>query len=282
MGVIVNFPIQQDEHVKAYQKILNENSRSDPNIDALLDYVARMEKILAQSNKNISEMQNQLSELKEIQKHPIKAELNNIVCSIQQNADAAKSWLEKLKESIIQWCKSMVEKVKDMGVSALDKAASTLKIQNCLEGIAKCAAKENDLSGKAIKDMENFATEYHKAGRAISNMGRALIGKEPIDGAKQNGKLLKIMSAPHRANKSLAAKIERTTYRMAKSLDDFHTQEQIKRLDRQETKTAKLPNQAGKRTPDADFARMKAKQGEMAASKPKMPQRRLAAAGIEG
>ena len=241
-----------------------------------------MEEMLAQSNKNIAEMQCQLSELKEIQKHPIKAELNNIACSIRQNADAAKSWLEKLKESIIQWCRSMGEKVKDMGASALDKAASTLKIQNCLEGIAKCAAKENGLSGKAIRDMENFAAEYHKAGRAISNMGRALIGKEPIDGAKQNGKLLKIMTAPHRANKSLAATIERTTYRLAKSLEDFHTREQLKRLDGQEAKEDKLPNQAERRTPFGDFARMRTKQDAMAANRPKMPPRRLAAVGIEG
>ena len=280
MGAVINFPIRQNEHVKAYQKILNENRRSDPNMKALLDYVARLEATMEQSNKNIAEMQIQLSELKEIQKHPIKAELNSIACSILQNADAAKSWLEKLKESIIQWCKSMVEKVKDKGTSALDRAASTLKIQNCLEGIAKCAAKENDLSGKAIKDMENFAAEYHKAGRAISNMGRALIGKEPIEGVKENGKLLKFMTAPYRANKSLAAKTERITYCMAKSLEDFHTREQLKRLDRQDA--AKLFSQAEKRTPDGDFTRMKAKQSEVAANKPKIPRKRLAAAGIEG
>ena len=282
MGVIVDFPIQQNEYVKAYQKAMSENRRSDPIFDSLMDYVARMESMLAQSNKNIAEMQCQLSELKEIQKHPIKTELNNIACTIQQNAEAAKSWLDKLKERIAEWCKNIVAKVKDMGASALDKTVSALKIKDCLDGIGKCAAKENALSGKVIKDMENFATEHHKAGRAISNMGRAMLGKEPIDGAKQNGKLLKVMTAPYRAHKSLAAKVERTTYRLSNSLGNFHTQQQTKRLDRQD---AKLVKQAAKRTPESDFARMKEKQAAAEASKSQTFQRkptRYAAAGIDG
>jgi len=141
--------------------------------------------------------------------------------------------------------------------------------------------------------MENFATSYHKAGRAISNMGRALIGKEPIDGEKQKGKLLQAMTAPHRANKSLAAKIERTTYRMSKTLDNFHTREQIKRLGRQDadksTQKAKpvtqVREQAAKRTPESDFARMKAKQSKANANKPQVNRKRTAqhaAAGIDG
>jgi hypothetical protein len=282
MGVIIDFPLRQDDYVKAYLKAMRESGRSDPVFNSLMDYVARVENALVQSNKNIADMQGQLSELKEIQKHPIKAELNNIVCAIQENAEAAKSWLEELKKRIAEWCKNLMAKVKEMGASALDTTVSALKIKDCLDGIAKCAAKENAMCGKAIKDMENFAGEYHKAGRAVKNMGRALIGKEPIDGVKENGKMLKIMTAPYRAHKSLAAKVERTAHRCATSLGDFHTQQQIKRLDRQDAKQA---NQAARRTPEGDFARMRAKQAAAEASRPQNSQKkplRYATAGIEG
>ncbi len=238
MGAIIAFPIRENEQVQDYIKTLNVNNRNKGDFMALLDAVEYLESMLMQSDKNMDEMIKQLSELKEIHKHPIKTELRNISNAIQENTGAAKSWLIDLKEKIVNFCKKTLENFKDAGVSALDKTASFLKLKDGLEAIGNHAAKNNELCGKAINKIETFSSEYHKAGNALKNMGRIISGKEPTAAVKEKGNLSKVLIAPYGAEKSLWAKIERKAYVTAKDLSDFHTKAQIKRLDKQDAKEA--------------------------------------------
>ena len=239
MGAAIDFPIMGNRYVQGYLKALNENNRSGNDFIALLNVVEELEKLLAQSNRNMADMQRQLSELKEIQKHPIKTELNNISDAMQESAGAAKSWLGDIKESIANFCKKTMENFKDAGASALDKTASFLKLNDGLEAISRYAAHNNALCGTAINKIERFSEEYHKSGRALKNMGRMILGKEPIDDVKENGRLSKALTAPYRREKAVWAKIEQKAFVAARGLGDFHTQTQVKRIDRQDAKEVK-------------------------------------------
>jgi hypothetical protein len=111
-----------------------------------------------------------------------------------------------------------------------------LQLKNGLESISRHAAKNNGLCEKAINNIEAFSAEYHKSGNAIKNMGRIAFGKEPVDTAKENGKLAAAVSAPYRTAKSVWAKIERVAFVLARDLSDFHTRTQIARDNRHEAK----------------------------------------------
>ena len=239
MELTVGFPTRENKYVQNYLKILNENNRSQKDFMALLYAVEELERMLTQSNKNVADMHKQLSELKEIQKHPIKTELYNISQAIKENADAAKSQLDELKESIVNACKKAVENFKDVGASALDKTVSFLRLKGSLEAVSGFAAKNNGLCDKAIGKIETFFKEFHKSGRALKNMWRIMLGKEPVDTAAENGKLAQALIEPYRKGKAVWTIIEQKSYVTARELSDFQTRTLVKRIDKQDTKESK-------------------------------------------
>jgi len=250
MGNIVDFPIRREENVKIFLKTASENQINTKDFQNLLDYAGKLENLLVQYEENIKLIEGQLDEIKEIQNHPIKNVLHNTQKDIKENYKKTKSGLAKLKDNIVNFCKKMVEKIKHAALSAVSKVASVMKIQESLEYISKCAAKNNDICGKAIKDIEDIGKEYHAVGRALKNIGRIVTGKEPINEPKENGKLVKALCKPYRLCKSISAKIEQQTYAAAKNLSDFHV-------------TIQLKSKPQKESPIQQFARMEAKQNEL-------------------
>ena len=82
---------------------------------------------------------------------------------------------------------------------------------------------------RQIAKIDKAAEQYHAAGRAVRNVGRALRGKRPVPGIKPNGTFARIAEAPFRSelrrlnrslgrvNKALAAvdKLEKAAERRA-------------------------------------------------------------------
>jgi chaperonin cofactor prefoldin len=101
------------------------------------DYVQELFAIL-ESNGKEQEMQNtltalvswkkqagkQLDAISEIQNHPMKFALKNVIKTLEVKIEKIKEQLAELRSSIIAVCKNAVAAFKEKGVAALDKLAS--------------------------------------------------------------------------------------------------------------------------------------------------------------
>src|SRR5215469_7585049 len=70
-------------HVQELFGILKENDKDTAGLNALLAYVSQMEGFVKSATEQISGMKNQIEDMKEIQKHPIKTALQNTCNSLE-------------------------------------------------------------------------------------------------------------------------------------------------------------------------------------------------------
>jgi thymidylate synthase len=188
-----------------------------------------MENFVKQAENKISDMKSQLEEMKEIQNHPIKTALKNTIKALETKVAAIKEQIGELKANIIEGCKNAVAAFKEKGISALDKLASFFRVKTCLEKMKTstvAAVKECD---KSVAKIETFSKQYHTAGRAVKNMLRMVVGKEPIDAVKESGKLAKVMCAPARAEKACMLGIHKSCNSMLEKLEQLNQRADAKR-----------------------------------------------------
>ena len=201
--------------VKELLEVLKENGKDTAGLHALLSYVKDMENYVKSAEDQISDMKSQIGEIKEIQKHlgripeqatqsptrAVKTALNNAAESLEAKVTGIKTQLSKICNGIIEGCKNALTAVKETGVTALDKLANFFHIKQGFEAIQKDTTTGMNRCDKSIANIENFAKEYHQAGRSILNMARMLIGKDPIATPKEMGVLAKAMCVPYKAEK---------------------------------------------------------------------------------
>jgi Mg2+ and Co2+ transporter CorA len=168
-------------------------------------------------------MKSQLAEMKEIQSHPVKTALQSAIKNLELKVAEIKVQLTELKNNIIEGCKNAVNAFKEKGISALDKLASFFKIKTGLTALDRSATENAQSCDKSVARINEFSKQYHEAGRAIKNMARMIIGKEPIDAKKEAGVLAKIISAPYRAVKALMLQISKSANAMTERLETLET-----------------------------------------------------------
>jgi hypothetical protein len=237
--VAVSIPLNENIHVQQLYAILNENKRDTALIDALIDCVVNLEKILDASETQIANMRSQISDMKEIQDHPIQHALQNTVKGIEQDVKEAKGLLESIKDGIIQGCKNAVQAVKDTGIKALDSLVSFFKIKAPFQAIEKSANKSIDRCDKAINKIESFAQEYHKVGMGLKNMARILVGKEKIDTPKEAGKLAAVIASPYKLAKEIATENRDTAREAISAIEEIEERSDNIRVDSAQQKSDK-------------------------------------------
>ena len=218
--------LMENQHVKELLGILKDNNRDTAGLTALINHVGEMENFVKMAESRIADMKSQLDTMKEIQDHPIKNALKNTIKALETKVAEIKVQIAELKTNIIEGCKNAVIAFKEKGAAVLDKLASFFHIKGNLQTMSKNINAAIKLDDKAMAKIESFSKEYHTTGRHLKNMGRVLIGKEPIDAVKESGKLAKVFSAPYKAHKAVELKILAVVNRM------------IGRLERLEEKTA--------------------------------------------
>jgi len=194
--------LAENEYVKDLFGILREHHRDTSGLDALLGHVSDMEDFAKQSEGRIADMKCQLEEMREIQNHPVKNALRNAIKSLEASVAAMKVHIAELKADIIDGCKNAVAAFKENGIGALDKLASFFRIKSGLLAIKNNIVSDINVVDRAIARNEAFSREHYKAGNALKNMLRIVIGKEPVDAKKEAGKLAKILNAPNYAHKT--------------------------------------------------------------------------------
>jgi hypothetical protein len=232
--------LMENEHVKELLGILKDNSRDASGLTALINHVGEMENFVKLAESRIADMKAQLDTMKEVQDHPIKSMLQSTIKALEAKVAEIKVHIAELKTNIVEGCKNAVAAFKEKGAAILDKLASFFNIKGELQTMSKGINAAIKLDDKAMAKIEAFSKEYHTTGRHLKNMGRVLIGKQPIDAVKESGKLAKVVSAPYKAHKAIELKILAVVNRMIGRLERFEEKTAAKREERAAVKAAKV------------------------------------------
>ena len=209
---IVAFPlVEENKHVRELTRLLNRGGRgaTSKGIAEVFNHVCSMERDLGKAMRELTAMRNELSVMREEQKHPIKTMLHKAADSLMSKLKSAYKQIVSLKDKFIGGCKQAVEDIKDKGIVMANNVVGALNIKGELEAIKVSANEAITSNEKKIANIEAAAAQYHSAGRAVKNIGLTLIGREPVPDIKPNGKLATLLQAPFRSeirrlNRSIA------------------------------------------------------------------------------
>jgi len=195
-------PLMENEHVKELLSIMEANNLS--TMKDLLDVIGQVGALERQLDNAVNELGAMRRDLETMRKenHPLKTAMQNAVIIMQDQVIALRECLTALKQNVIDGCKNAVAAFKEKGISALRNIADFFKLRPGLEALRDNLNKSIKLDEAAMAKIEAVSAEYHKAGRHIGNMGRALVGKEAVAEAKAPGKLAAAITAPYRAERS--------------------------------------------------------------------------------
>jgi len=252
------FPlVEENKHVRNLAQILAKNHRGKnaKAITEVYNCICGMENDLKKAMGEITTLRNELSVIQEEQKHPIKTMLHKAANSLLSKLKSAYRQIVSLKDKFIGGCKQAVEDIKDKGIVAANDIVGVLNIKSDLEASKVRINEVLAYNEKKIAAIETAAAQYHTAGLAIKNIGRAIVGKETILDIKPNGKLAKLLQAPfHSEVKSLNRSLIRTNKALAQ-IDKLEkaAEHRIKRdkpsvldeMTRHKTATREQPELAG-------------------------------------
>jgi hypothetical protein len=241
-------PIAENEYVQELFSILRDNGRDVGGLSALLGHVAEMENFVKSAEDKISVMKDQLAEMKEVQNHPVKTALQKAIKSLENTVAVMKEQIRELKNDIIDGCKHAVQAFKERGISALDKLASFFHLKGAFKAIDKTARANIAVCDKAIAHQTAYYAEFYKASRALRNMGRIIIGREPLPSQSETRRLEKVATAPYRAEKAINAKISELADAAVVKLESLDARQAIKQAEQiRERKPSLLGNLSAKK-----------------------------------
>jgi hypothetical protein len=113
----------------------------------------------------------------------------------------------------------------------MDNIASFFHIKSGVQALDKSARQAVNFCDKSVQQINNFSREFHTAGRAIKNIGRLLIGREPVDRKKEAGKLSRALVAPYKAEKAVLLNISGLANTVIKRLEQLENTAAEKRTD---------------------------------------------------
>jgi regulator of replication initiation timing len=227
-----NAPLAENQYVQELFSILQDNGRDTKGLAALIGHVEGMENYIKRAEDKISDMKSQLAEMKEVQNHPIKTALQNAIKTLEHKVAQVREQISELKINIVEGCKNAVTAFKEKGATALTNLAKFFHIKGALKAIDKDITQSVETCDKAVANINRFSLEYHSAGRAIKNMGRMFVGKEPVDAKKEAGKLAKTIAAPYKAEKAVLNGIKKAVDKAITALDGMETRQAEKKAER--------------------------------------------------
>ena len=243
MNEAVNTSIMENEHIKEFLKILQDNNKDPSSLLSMLNYVTGIESQLNKAVEELAVVRHELSTIRDEQNHPLKTALEKAARSIEATINELKKQLDAIKEKIITGCKNAVAEFKDKGIAVLNGIAKFFHIKPMFENLRNNMENGIKRNEGIINKLESAAAEYHSAGRHIRNIGRALRGKEPIQEVKPNGKLAKLIQAPFRIEiKSMKNALKDTGKAIAalERLDKSSTQIKTAAAERKNEKSSTL------------------------------------------
>ena len=198
----------ENEYVKELLAVLKENpSPSGKDFAEMVAHVGELESRLAEA---VEELKTMRQELQQVQNRSMKAVLQKSCKSLEDNISNMRQKLAELKDHIIEGCQKALSAFKERGTSALDGLSRFFHVKPMLEGIRKAIDNSIRIDDNAVSKIQTLSAEYHQAGRHLKNMGRALVGKEPVAEVKSPGRLSKVIAAPYKADRACMTAAQRS------------------------------------------------------------------------
>lgn len=151
-----------------------------------IGHVAEMEKQLVGAVEELKAMRQELQGMKE---NPLKRALQNSVKALEANVAALRERLSELKGAVIEGCKKTLAAFKEHGISALAGAARFFHLKPAITALRGSMEAGIRTDEKALAKIQAVSAEYHEVGRHLKSLGRALMGKEAVQEAKEAGRL---------------------------------------------------------------------------------------------
>ena len=264
-------PLQSNETVQQFMKLLGENGRAGQasDLSALMWYMDGMSR---QYDAVFQELQEVKAQLAKEKQPAVKKVMEGVVVNLESKAKQARDMLAGLWERITGCAKSAVEKFKEVGVSALDKAVSALHIKKLLESLQKHLSGMVADTKQSMEKVENIGHELRSAGGYLKNAGRAMIGKEAqtVDGG-QAGRFQSAVLAPMRGTQKLLSGMNNATLAAIGGVEHLEQTADMAR-ERREERAAQKP---GKRLAKKPSIRqmLKKHQAEIAVKSAPTPDR---------
>ncbi len=248
----ISQPLTEHPAVKEFLTLLDAN-----NLPAATDFinlivcVDEMERQLEVAVAELQSMRKEIAAIRE-ESHPLKTALQSAVKALERNIAVMRERVEAVKQEIVSSCRDALAAVRDKGLSALRNVADFFKFRPALEAVRQNVDRAIREDNRAIALIDNISAEYHKAGRAVKNIGRAVVGKEAIQEAKAPGRVAKALQAPIRAERRCLGMIGNcldTAINATKRLEQMPRREPVmETLDKMRQKAQQAERDAPTRT----------------------------------
>ena len=256
-------PLQGNDFIQQLMKLLEENGRQDQAADlsSLMWYMDGMSRQYEAVLRELQEVRQQLSQAQE---PSVKYVTQGTAAKLEHKAHQIKETLDSLWEKIAGCAASAVENFKEAGVSALDKAVSTIGVKNVLESLQEKISGMIADTKQNIEKVENIGHELRSVGGHLKNAGRAMTGKETqtVDGG-QEGRFQSVVLAPMRATQKLLSNMNNATLAAIGGLESLEISAEAAR-EAQAERAAEKPGKRLEKKPSIRQALQK-NQAEIAA-----------------
>jgi len=188
------------EPIREAHSILTENRMSGDahGLSELLGEIVVLEDHIASCETAIEAMRSQLATVRELRNSALRNTLGNAIQDKERDIAETKGLIASIKGSIANGCRNFVTAVKERGITTIDSITQFLQIKESFIKIEANAQSSIDVNERLVNKVETFSEQFHSARSAIRNMGRALIGKAPLDRAPEVGKLANFIASPYR------------------------------------------------------------------------------------
>lgn len=220
MNETLQVPIGEQEHLKEFFKLLNENGQRQEaaEFSALVNQLSNMEQ---QYSAVLSELQAVRGQLDRIQDKGIKSALLKGISAVQEKVTRAKEQLTHIKADFSQSVKKALSNVKQQGISALHKAVDFMGIKTALADMRENLQSSISQTQKSIDRINAIGSELHALNEHSRNLGRALTGRETkeLTARNEDKGVLAAVAKPLKKSKSMLESMEKGVTRAIQSVD---------------------------------------------------------------
>lgn len=220
MNETLQVPIGEQEHLKEFFKLLNENGQRQEaaEFSALVKQLSNMEQQYAAV---LSELQAVRGQLDGIQDKGIKATLLKGISAIQEKVTQAGEQLNHIKADVSQSVKKALSNVKQQGISALNKAVDFMGIKTALADMRESLQSSISRTQKSIDRINAIGSELHALNEHSQNLGRVLTGRaaKELTARNEDKGVLAAVAKPLKKSKALLESMEKGVTRAIQSVD---------------------------------------------------------------
>ena len=235
------------EKVPAFQellKLLNENGREDQarGLSLLAWYLDGMEH---QLDSVLEELQSVKSELAQVtEQQSTTPFLVKMVETLEGKVEQARDRLVIFQNRIMECTKNAVDRFKDTGVSALDRAIAAMGVKKGLEHLEEGLKNSLVSLADTLAKAEEMGTQLRKGFRNIANAGRIAANKElDRDPKIEEGRFQSAILAPMRTVQRVLGDMRNSTLAAIGGLESLELSAEAAR----EAQTERAAQKPGKR-----------------------------------